>query len=98
MAATELTVTCRSTVTSPPKTTTWEVIASALVGELPHPERAELIITDRYEQISGELAVLSQVRANEDMTTTDYRAGQPGGVCYPQADQVKSRRCSKSWN
>ena len=38
---------------------TWDVLTSAFVTEVPHPERVELIITDRYEQIAGELAMLS---------------------------------------
>lgn len=59
---------------------TWDVLTSAFVAEVTHPERVELIITDRYEQIAGELAMLSPVRANEEMTATDYRAGKPDGA------------------
>ena len=59
---------------------TWDVLTSAFVTEVPDPERVELIITDRYEQIAGELAMLSPVRANEEMTATDYRADKPDGA------------------
>lgn len=59
---------------------TWDVLTSAFVTEVPHPERVELIITDRYEQIAGELAMLSPVRSNEEMTATDYRADKPDGA------------------
>ena len=59
---------------------TWDVLTSAFVTEVLHPERVELIITDRYEQIAGELAMLSLVRANEEMTATDYRADKPDGA------------------
>jgi len=59
---------------------TWDVLTSAFVTELPHPERVELIITDRYEQIAGELAMLSPVRSNEEMTATGYRADKPDGA------------------
>jgi hypothetical protein len=38
---------------------TWDVLTSVFVTEVPHPERGELIITDRNEQITGELAMLS---------------------------------------
>lgn len=81
MAKSELTVTVEvDGGLRPEDQTRWDVLASAFIREVPHPERVELIITDRYEQIAGELAVLSPVRMNEDMTATDYRASKPDGA------------------
>jgi len=47
---------------------------------LPKPQRVELIITDRYQQVAGEYEVRALHRANEGMTAADYRAGKPDGA------------------
>jgi hypothetical protein len=81
MAASDLTVTVQVFGDLPAEDkATWDDLVSAFVDEVPHPERVELIITDRFEQIAGELAVLSPVRSNEEMTAADYRAGKPDGA------------------
>ena len=59
---------------------TWDVLTSAVVTGVSHPERVEVIITDRYQQIAGGLEMLSPVHANEETTATDYRADKPDGA------------------
>ncbi len=56
----------------------WDSLIPEFVREVPDPERVQLVITDRFEQIVGEYAVQSPTRSNT--TATDYRATKPDGA------------------
>lgn len=81
MAASGVTVTVRvNGGLSTKEESTWSALAFAFAGELAEAQQVELIITDEYERVAGELALLSPIRANEAMTATDYNATKPAGA------------------
>lgn len=57
----------------------WPSLAETLESEISNPSSVELIVTDRFDSVAGELATRSPVRANPDMTAADYRAAKGDG-------------------
>ena len=47
---------------------------------MPNPQRVHLVITDLYQQVAGEYAVLSPTRSNTTATAADYQAAKPDGA------------------
>jgi hypothetical protein len=64
----------------PTEQAVWDSLLPEFAHEVPDPERVQLVITDRYQQIAGEYAVRSPTRSNTTATATDYQAAKPDGA------------------
>jgi hypothetical protein len=64
----------------PAEQAAWDSLTPEFAQEVPDPQRVQLVITDRYEQIAGAYAVQSSTRSNTTATAADYRAAKPDGA------------------
>jgi hypothetical protein len=64
----------------PAEQAVWDSLTPEFGQEVPNPQRVQLVVTDRYEQIAGAYAVQSPTRSNTTATAAVYQAAKPDGA------------------